>query len=124
MLFAGVGILIACIGLFGLATLVAASRIKEIGIRKVLGASAVKMVTLLLFDFNKLILVAVLLAVPITIWMMGDWLDTFAYRISLSDTWTSLLMGSLLTLIVSWLTVSYHSIKAAVSNPVKNLRTE
>ncbi|OEK05500.1 hypothetical protein BFP71_08160 [Roseivirga misakiensis] len=124
LIFTSIAIWIACIGLFGLATFIIGSRIKEIGVRKVLGASSARVVFLLMNDFNKLILISVLLAVPAAIWVMQKWLAGFAYRIDLTDTWVSFFIGGIVSLLVAWLTVSYHSIKAAMSNPVKNLRTE
>ncbi|MBO3700126.1 ABC transporter permease [Roseivirga sp. E12] len=124
LVFTGIAIWIACIGLFGLATFIIGSRIKEIGVRKVLGATSARVVFLLMSDFNKLIFIAVLLAIPAAIWVMGQWLEGFAYRINMIDTWISFVIGGVVSLAVAWLTVSYHSIKAAMSNPVKNLRTE
>jgi putative ABC transport system permease protein len=100
------------------------NRIKEIGVRKVLGASSQVVVWLLLKDFNKLIAISLLLAIPASVWVMGQWLGSFAYRIEMLDTWVSFVIGGTLALVVAWLTVSYHSIRAAVANPVKNLRTE
>lgn len=123
-IFTGIAIWIACIGLFGLATFIIGSRIKEIGVRKVLGASSAKVVFLLMNDFNKLIFISIILAIPAAIWVMGQWLEGFAYRINMTDTWVSFVIGGIVALFVAWLTVSYHSIKAAMSNPVKNLRTE
>lgn len=124
LVFSGIAIWIACIGLFGLATFIIGNRIKEIGVRKVLGASSQLVVWLLLKDFNKLIAISLLLAIPAAVWVMGQWLGSFAYRIEMLDTWVSFVIGGVLALVVAWLTVSYHSIRAAVANPVKNLRTE
>lgn len=124
LVFSGIAIWIACIGLFGLATFIIGNRIKEIGVRKVLGASSQLVVWLLLKDFNKLIAISLLLAIPAAVWVMGQWLGSFAYRIEMLDTWVSFVIGGALALVVAWLTVSYHSIRAAVANPVKNLRTE
>lgn len=123
-IFTGIAIWIACIGLFGLATFIIGSRIKEIGVRKVLGASSARVVFLLMNDFNKLIFIAIILAIPAAVWVMGQWLEGFAYRINMMDTWVSFVIGGIVSLLVAWITVSYHSIKAAMSNPVKNLRTE
>lgn len=124
LVFTGVAIWIACIGLFGLATFIMASRIKEIGIRKVLGASSRKLVFLLMGDFNKLILIAILIAVPLVVWGMDSWLQTFAYRIRLEQTWTSFAVGAVIALVVAWITISYHSIRAAMANPTKSLKNE
>ena len=122
--FTTIAILIACIGLFGLATFIISSRIKEIGVRKVLGASAARVVLLIVSDFNKLILVELVISIPVVVLIMQGWLNDFAYHISLGQTWISFVIGGLTALAVGWITVSYHSIRAAVANPVKNLRTE
>ena len=124
LIFTVIAILIACIGLFGLATFIISSRIKEIGVRKVLGASALRVVLLIISDFNKLIVVALVISVPVVVLVMQGWLNDFAYHISLGQTWISFVIGGLVAMAVGWLTVSYHSIRAAVANPVKNLRTE
>ena len=92
--------------------------------RKVLGASATKVVMLIVNDFNKLILMALVISIPIVVMVMKDWLNDFAYHISWASTWSSFIIGGATALAVAWLTVSYHSIKAALTNPVKNLRTE
>ncbi|MDL5045947.1 ABC transporter permease, partial [Oscillatoria amoena NRMC-F 0135] len=120
--FSVLAICIACVGLFGLAAYTASLRTKEIGIRKVLGASVSSVVFLLSKDFTKLILIAFIMAVPISWYLMSNWLDGFAYRISL-DAGTFLLAG-LLAVAIAWITVSYQSIKAAIANPVKSLRSE
>ncbi len=115
-------ILIACMGLFGLATLVVVRRTKEIGIRKVLGADVSKIVVLLSKDFIVLVIVASLIAFPVAWWALQKWLQDFAYRISIP--WLAFLGAALLALIVALLTVSIQAIKAALTNPVKSLRTE
>jgi putative ABC transport system permease protein len=120
--FSGLAILIACVGLFGLAAYTASLRTKEIGVRKVLGATVPSVVLLLSKDFTKLILVAFVLAVPLGWYIMSNWLDGFAYRTTLSIG-TFLLAGGL-SLLIAWITVSYQSIKAAVRNPVRSLRSE
>jgi putative ABC transport system permease protein len=119
---AALTILIACLGLFGLATYAAEQRIKEIGIRKVLGASVRSIVGLLSRDFLKLVIIAALIAFPISWWAMKRWLEDFAYRVTISW-WTFFLAGSL-ALIIALLTISFQAIKAALVNPVKSLRTE
>ena len=124
LIFTAIAILIACIGLFGLATFIISSRIKEIGVRKVLGASAARVVLLIVSDFNKLILVALVISIPVVILLMQNWLNDFAYHISLGQTWVSFVIGGFTAMLVGWITVSYHSIRAATTNPVKNLRTE
>ncbi len=120
--FSGLAIFIACVGLFGLAAYTASLRTKEIGVRKVLGASVTGVVLLLSRDFTKLILVAFALAVPLGWYLMDQWLASFAYRTTLSP--STFIIAGTLALAISWLTVSYQSIKAAMRNPVKSLRSE
>lgn len=117
-----IAILIACLGLFGLATFAAESRIKEIGVRKVLGASVASIVTLLSKDFLKPVLVAIVIAAPIAWYGISEWLKNFEYKINI-DWWVFVLAGVLATL-VALLTVSFQSVKAALMNPTKSLRTE
>lgn len=121
-LFAGLTIFIACLGLFGLALFTAERRTKEIGIRKVLGAGEVSIVLLLSKDFVKLVLIAFLIASPIAWWAMHNWLQDFAYRISIS--WWIFMGAGMLALFIALATVSVQALKAALANPVKNLRTE
>jgi ABC-type antimicrobial peptide transport system permease subunit len=121
-LFAGLTIFISCLGLFGLATFMAEKRIKEIGIRKLLGASVSSITALLSIDFLKLVLIAILIAIPIAWWAMQSWLSGYVYRIRIG--WEVFAGAGLLCLLISFLTVSYQAIKAAVSNPVKSLRSE
>ena len=115
-------ILIACLGLFGLAAFTAQQRTKEIGIRKVLGASFARIVLLLSKDFAKLVLVAFALATPLAYFAMRRWLDSFAYRIEIS--WGIFLIAGLMALLVALLTVGYQSIRAALADPVESLRYE
>jgi putative ABC transport system permease protein len=120
--FSVVSIIISCLGLFGLATFATQRRLKEIGVRRVLGASATGIVKMLAGDFIKLVLVALLIAFPLSWWAMDKWLEAYAYRIPLSP-WTFLLSG-LLAIVVAFITISYQSIKAALSNPVSSLRND
>lgn len=120
--FSALAILIACVGLFGLAAYTGHQRTKEIGIRKVLGATLANVVFLLSKDFTKLIVIAFILAVPLTWYVMEQWLRSFAYRIHLGA--GIFLTAGFTALAIAWLTVSYHSIKAATVNPVKSLRSE
>jgi len=120
--FASLSILISCLGLFGLATFMAEQRTKEIGIRKVMGASVTGITTLLSKDFLKLVLIAVAIAIPVAWYFMDKWLEEFAYHIHLE--WWIFMMASVLALIIALLTVSVQAIKAAVQNPVKSLRSE
>ncbi len=120
--FAGLAIFIACLGLFALTTFTTERRVKEIGVRKVLGASVLSIVALLSKDFLKLVLVAVLIASPLAWWAMNRWLQDFAYKISI-EWWVFVLAGGL-AVGIALLTVSFQSIKAALMNPVKSLRSE
>jgi putative ABC transport system permease protein len=120
--FAGIAILVSCLGLFGLATFTAQQRTKEIGIRKVLGASIIGIVGLLSRDFLKLVLVGILIASPIAWWTMGEWLKAFAYKIDIE--WWFFAVAGLLAVLIAFATVSFQSIKAALMNPVKSLKTE
>lgn len=120
--FAGVAILVSCLGLFGLAAFTAEQRTKEIGVRKVLGASVTGIVALLSRDFLKLVLAGIAIASPLAWWMMNDWLADFAYRIAI-EWWVFALAGGL-AVGIALLTVSFQSIKAALMNPIKSLRTE
>ena len=115
-------VFIACLGLFGLATLVVVRRTKEIGIRKVLGADVPGIVGLLSKDFVVLVVVASLIAFPIAWWALDKWLQDFAYRIDVP--WMAFGGAALLVLFIALLTVSFQAIKAALMNPVKSLRTE
>jgi putative ABC transport system permease protein len=120
--FSILAILIGCLGLFGLSAYTAAQRIKEIGIRKVLGASATNIAIMLSKDFLKLIALAVLVATPITWFVMNLWLDQFAYRVKIS--WLIFIWSGSLAMLIALITVSFQAIKAAIANPVKSLRTE
>ncbi|HSU27961.1 MAG TPA: FtsX-like permease family protein [Chitinophagaceae bacterium] len=115
-------IFIACLGLFGLATYAAQQRIKEIGIRKVLGASVTSIVSMLSRDFLKLVLFATLIAFPVAWWAMKNWLGGFAYRISIG--WSVFVVSALLAVLIAFITISFQAIRAAIANPVKSLRTE
>ena len=121
-IFAGLAIIIACVGLFGLAAYTAGLRTKEIGVRKVMGASVAQIVAMLSIEFTKLILIAFVLAVPMAWWGMDNWLNGFYYRTTLGISTFFIAGGS--ALLISWLTVSYQSIKAAIVNPVNSLRSE
>jgi putative ABC transport system permease protein len=118
--FTSLALFIACLGLFGLSAYTAEQRRKEIGIRKVLGASVSRLIMLLLSHFTKLIFIAVVLAIPISWYAMSSWLDGFAYRMTLSP--MIFIVGSILALLVAWITVSFQSARAALSNPTDNLK--
>ncbi|GAB2518506.1 ABC transporter permease [Spirosoma aerophilum] len=120
--FAVISIVIACLGLFGLAAFTAEQRTKEIGVRKVLGASVGSIIALLSKDFLKLVLIAICLAVPVAWFAMHRWLQDFAYRIDLE--WWVFALAGLLAVAIALLTISFQSIKAALMDPVKSLKTE
>ena len=120
--FAVIAILIACLGLFGLATYMAEQRIKEIGVRKVLGATAGNITTMLSKDFLKLVLIAAVFAFPIAWWAMNKWLQDFAFRVDIG--WWVFALAGFIAILIALLTVSSQAIKAALANPVKSLRTE
>ena len=120
--FAILAILIACLGLFGLAAFAAEQRTKEIGIRKVLGATVSDIVTMLSKDFLKLVLLASLIAFPVAWWVMTKWLEDFAYRIHIR--WWVFVLATVVAVSIAIATVCFQAIKAALTNPVKNLRTE
>lgn len=122
LIFTALAIFIACLGLFGLVTFTAEQRTKEIGVRKVLGASVASIVTLLSKDFLKLVLVAIVIASPLAWWAMSHWLEGFAYRVNLE--WWVFAAAGTLAILIALLTVSFQSVKAALMNPVKSLRSE
>jgi putative ABC transport system permease protein len=115
-------IFIACMGLFGLATLAVVRRTKEIGVRKVLGAGVTSIVSLLSKDFVKLIVIAAVIAFPLAWWFMNNWLNDFAYKVNIN--WWAFLLAAAAALGIALLTISFQAIKAALANPVKSLRTE
>lgn len=121
-IFAGLTIFISCMGLFGLAAYTAENRKKEIGIRKVLGASVLGIVRLLSRDFLLLVMVSILLASPLAWWTMNNWLQEYAYRIKIS--WTLFAWAGILAILIALLTIGFQAIRAAMANPVKSLRTE
>jgi len=120
--FAFLAIFISCLGLFGLATFTATQRTKEIGVRKVLGASVPQIVVMLSGSFVKLIVIAMFIAFPVAGYFMNKWLDNFAYKVHLG--WIIFMIAGSAAIVIALLTVSYQAIKAAVANPVKSLRTE
>ncbi len=120
--FSFFSILIACLGLLGLVTYAAEQRIKEIGIRKVLGASITNLIMMLSNDFLKLIGIAALISFPIAWWGMNLWLQDFAYRTSIS--WWIFVVAGFLAVTIAMFTVSYQALRAALANPVKSLRSE
>ncbi|MGN6494383.1 MAG: ABC transporter permease [Agriterribacter sp.] len=121
-LFAGLTIFISCLGLFGLAAYMAENRIKEIGVRKVLGASVFNITTLLSREFLALVLIAIVIATPVAWYAMHQWLQGYSYRIDMQ--WWVFITAGVLAMLVSLVTVSFQAVKAALANPVKSLRTE
>ena len=120
--FAVLAIFIACLGLFGLATYIAEQRTKEIGVRKVLGASVSNIVSMLSKDFLKLVLISAIIAFPLAWWAMNKWLQDFAYRVNIG--WWIFIAAGFIALLIAVITVSTQAIRAAIANPVKSLRTE
>ena len=118
----GLAIFITCLGLFGIATLSIAQRTKEIGVRKVLGASVAGITGLLAKDFLKIVLVSFVLASPIAWWAMNTWLDDFAYRVDLQ--WWIFALAGVGAVVIAFLTVGFQSVRAALANPVRSLRSE
>ena len=121
-IFAGLTIFVACLGLFGLAMFTAQQRTKEIGIRKVLGASVSQVTNMLSKEFLKLVIIACVIAFPLSYWAMSKWLQDFAYRTDIS--WWVFVVAAVVALLIALITVSFQAIKAALANPVKSLRTE
>jgi len=115
-------IFISCLGLFGLAAFSAEQRKKEIGVRKVLGASVAGIAQLLSKDFLILIGVAIIIATPVAWWAMNKWLQAFVYRINIS--WWMFALAGCIAILIALITVSFQAVKAARANPVKSLRTE
>jgi putative ABC transport system permease protein len=121
-IFAGIAILISCLGLYGLVSFMAVQRTKEVGIRKVLGASVGDIVYLLSKEFSLLIIIAFVIAAPVSWYIMQQWLQNYAYRIQLGA--SIFVVAIVSSILIAWLTVGHRAIKAAIANPVKNLRTE
>jgi putative ABC transport system permease protein len=121
-IFAAIAIFISCLGLMGLAAYTAQVRTREIGVRKVLGAGVTTIIRLLAVDFLKLVFIAIIIAVPVAWYMMNKWLEDFAYKINIG--WLVFFIAGCLAMLIAILTISFQSVKAAVANPVKSLRTE
>jgi putative ABC transport system permease protein len=121
-IFAGIAIFISCLGLYGLVLFMAAQKTKEVGIRKVLGATVGNIVYLFSKEFTLLIIVAFVVAVPVSYYMMSNWLNNFVFRITIS-VWI-FLIAIVSSIIIAWITVGYKAVKAATANPVKSLRSE
>ena len=120
--FSLLAIMIACLGLFGLVTYAAEQRTKEIGIRKVLGANVPSIVSMIVKDFLRLVIVAAIIAFPLAWWSMNKWLQNFAYRVDIG--WWIFVIAALFAIVVTLATISYQAIKAAITNPTKSLRSE
>ncbi len=122
LLFTSLAIFIACLGLFGLAAFIAEQRTKEIGIRKVVGASVREIVLMINRDFMRLVGIANLVAWPVAWWIMHTWLNEFAFRIPFP--WWVLLVAGVVTLLIAFISISFQAVKAAEGNPVRSLRNE
>jgi putative ABC transport system permease protein len=122
IIFTSLAIFIACLGLFGLATFIAEQRSKEIGIRKAMGAKVSSLVILLSKEFTKLVFISIIITVPLVIYLMNLWLENFVYKTEIGA--MSFVIGGVAALVISWLTVSYQSFRAAIANPTKALRYE
>ena len=120
--FSMLAIVVSCLGLFGLVTFTAGQRIKEIGVRKVLGASVISITALLSKDFLKLVMIAIVIAKPVARYGANKWLEDFAYRINID--WRVFIAVGVFAMAIALLTISFQAIKAANTNPVKSLRTE
>ena len=120
--FAIVAIIVSCLGLFGLATYTAQVKTKEIGIRKILGASVLRIVKMLATEFLLLIIIANLIAIPVAWYFMANWLNGFAYRTAITA--SIFVIAGIMALLIAITTISFQAIKAALANPVKSLRTE
>jgi len=121
-IFSTVAILIACLGLFALTSFSAEQRTKEIGIRKVLGASVSGIVLMLSKDFGKLVLIAFVITLPFAWWAVNQWLEAYQYKVNIG--WQVYVVAGAASFIIAWITMSYQSIKAATSNPVDSLKSE
>jgi putative ABC transport system permease protein len=121
-IMAGLAILISCMGLFGLAAITTEKKTKEIGIRKVLGATETQITVLLSRNFTILIIISFVIVSPITYWVLSQWLEEFAYRININP--LIFIGGGVIALVIALLTISYHTIRSARTNPVNTLRYE
>jgi putative ABC transport system permease protein len=122
VIFSVLTIFISCLGLFGLVMITVSQRTKEIGVRKVLGASVAGITTLISKEFLKLVIVAIVIATPIAWWLMHAWLQNFAYQINIG--WSVFALAAAIAVFIAIITVSVQAIKAAIANPVKSLKTE
>jgi len=122
LLFSSICIIISALGLFGLAAFVAEQKKKEIGIRKVLGASVMQVTAMLSKDFIMLVFIAIIIASPVAWWVANEWLQNFVYRINIS--WWIFVAAGIAAILIALTTISFQSIKAAIANPVKSLRSE
>jgi ABC-type antimicrobial peptide transport system permease subunit len=120
--FAILAIFISCLGLFGLSAFAAEQRTKEVGIRKVMGASATSILALFSKDFSKLVMVAFLIAAPVAWWLMSQWLQGYSYRVEIA--WWMILGGGLFPLVLTWIIVGTQALRAASVNPSESLRME
>jgi len=125
LIFSVLAIIIASVGLFGLAAYTTIQRKKEIGVRKVMGSSVGEIITLLSKDFARLVIISFVIAVPLVYLGMNKWLEGFAYKVNIASVYpVVILIAGIISIVIAFLTVSYHSIKAAITNPVDSLRYE
>jgi putative ABC transport system permease protein len=122
MVFTLLAVFVACLGLYALAAYTAEQRTKEIGIRKVMGASVPQLVALLSHDFLRLVIIAVMVGIPAGYYLMNQWLESFAYRVNMNM--VMFLLAGLVSILIAMLTVGYKSIMASMANPVQSLRSE
>jgi putative ABC transport system permease protein len=120
--FSVIAIFIACIGLFGMSMLTFQHRVKEVSVRKVLGATALNLLVLLLGNFTRLVVIAVVVATPFAWWMMDRWLDNFSYQVTISP--LVFLTAGLALVVISWFTLSYFTVRASRLNPAETLKNE
>ena len=120
--FTILAIFISCLGLFGLTNFIAEKRTKEIGIRKVIGASVTGIVALLSKGLIKLVIIAILIATPLAWWAMNNWLSDFAYHVEIG--WLVFVIAGLASVLIALITISFQAVKAALANPIKSLKTE
>jgi putative ABC transport system permease protein len=119
---AALAILISCMGLFGLVAIITKKKIKEIGIRKILGASGFQITSMLSASFTKLVVISFIVVSPVTYFLLSKWLENFSYRISI-DPW-QFLWGGFIAILIAFVTISYHTIRSARENPVNALRCD
>jgi ABC-type antimicrobial peptide transport system permease subunit len=122
IIFSSLAVGIGCLGLYGLISFIAAQKEKEIGVRKVLGATTQQIMSIFSREFTTMVIIAFVLAAPLSAYVMSLWLENFAYRVPLG--WTMFASGIIVTMVIAFLTIGYKSLRAAAANPVEALRSE